>query len=124
MRGTRYAINVTSGGHQTLIDVGRDDGGDGLGPNPTVMAEAALAACSAITVKMYAARKKWPLDDIAVSVRRAAGEDAHASKVLEKVTKLSGDLDDKQRARLHEISGRCPVHRMLSGGVVINDRED
>ena len=101
------------------IDADKEDGGDGLGPNPTRLVEAALAACTAITLRMYAERKKWTLNGLKVVVRRAEGEDAHEAHVLEKTIEVDGDLDQAQRERLHEIADKCPVHRMLTGGVEI-----
>ncbi len=115
----RIAVAASAGGHQIVIDADKEDGGDGLGPNPTRLVEAALAACSVITLRMYAARKRWTLDGLTVKVERAKGEDAHVARVLEKTIEVAGDLDEAQKARLHEISDRCPVHRMLAEGVEI-----
>ena len=120
--GSRYGVSVDAGGHDVVIDVASAIGGDDLGPNPTLVLEAALAACSVITMEMYAERKGWSVDDLAVSVRRAAGEDPHAAKVLEKAIGVAGGLSDEQKQRLREIAGRCPVHKMLSDGVSIHDR--
>jgi putative redox protein len=102
-----------------IIDADKEDGGDSLGPNPTRLVEAALAACSVITLRMYAARKDWPISALTVTVKRAEGEDAHLSRILEKTVDVEGPLDGAQRARLLEIAGRCPVHRMLADGVEI-----
>jgi putative redox protein len=118
----RYAVSVFAGGHPAIVDVDKEDGGDGLGPNPTRLVEAALAACSAITMRLYAERKGWTLDALKVSVVRAEGEGAHRSRALEKTIEIGGALDDAQRAKLHEIADRCPVHRMLADGVSIESR--
>jgi putative redox protein len=115
----RFAVALSIDGYPFVIDADREDGGDGLGPNPTRTVEGALAACAAITMRMYAERKKWPLAKVSVAVRRAAGEDAHAATMLEKLVSIDGDLDQAQRDRIKEIGDRCPVHRLLSAGVKI-----
>lgn len=120
-RGT-FTQDVVAGGHTFTIDVDKEDGGDGLGPNPTQTVEGALAACGAITVQMYARRKGWDLKRAKVSVqldREAPDQDAHAARYLEKHVEVEGDLDAAQRARLHEIADKCPVQRMLTNGVHI-----
>lgn len=118
----RYAVALSIDGHPFVIDAKREDGGDGLGPDPSRTLEGALAACAAITMRMYAERKKWPLDGVSVEVRRAEGEDAHVAHTLEKTVAIDGDLDEAQRDRIKEIGDRCPVHRMLSAGLQINSR--
>ena len=122
MPDKRFAVSASAGGHALILDADKEDGGDGLGPNPTRLLEAALAACSAMTVRMYARRKKWPVDKMKVTINRAKDEDAHFSRVLEKTIEIAGDLDETQRARLHEIAGKCPVHRMLAEGVEIRSK--
>ena len=119
IKGKELAVALSIDGHPYVIDAGPEDGGDGLGPNPTRVVEAALAACSSMTMKLYANRKGWDLQGSKVTVKRAEGQDSHVSRVLEKEIEVEGDLDDEQRARLKEIAGKCPVHRMLSEAVEI-----
>lgn len=118
----RFAVALSIDGHPLVIDAGREDGGDGLGPNPTRVLEGALAACAAITMRMYAERKSWPLAKVSVAVTRAEGEDSHAALALDKLVTIEGDLDDAQRERIKEIGDRCPVHRVLSAGIAIRSR--
>jgi len=122
--GEPFAISLSVDGHPMTIDAGTDEGGSNLGPNPTRTLEAALAACGAMTMQMYARRKGWDLNHIETQVRRAKSEDAHTPHLLEKKVRLSGDLDDAQRARLVEIGDKCPVHRMLTGGVKVQSQLD
>lgn len=122
--GEPLAISLSIDGHPMVIDAGTDEGGNNLGPNPTRTLEAALAACGAMTMQMYARRKGWNLDGIETQVRRAKSEDAHTPHLLEKKVRLSGHLDDAQRARLLEIGDKCPVHRMLTGGVKVQSQLD
>ena len=91
-------------------------GGTDEGPTPFELLWASLAACTTITLRMYADRKEWPLEDIQVRIRhtREAGRD-HVVREL----RLDGPLDAEQRQRLVEIADRCPVHRTMERGVEI-----
>ncbi len=113
---------VSFDGRPFVIDAKPEEGGAGLGPNPTRVVEGALAACAVMTMRMYADRKGWDVAAMEARVRRADSEDDHAPHVLEKEIRLKGDLTDEQRARLLEIADKCPVHRMLTGGVAVNSR--
>ena len=122
--GEPLAVALSVDGHPLTIDADTADGGHNLGPNPTRTVEGALAACGVMTMKMYAKRKGWDLQSAEISVRRAPSEDAHAPHLLEKTLKITGDLDDEQRARLVEIADKCPVHRMLTDSLTIRSRID
>lgn len=120
--GEPLAVALSIDGHEMVIDAGVEEGGHNLGPNPTRTLEAALAACGVMTIKMYARRKGWDVQSAEIRIRRGESEDAHVPHLLEKELTLKGDLDEAQRARLLEIADKCPVHRMLSGGVAVNSR--
>ena len=90
---------------------------------------AALGACTSMTVRMYAQRKRWPLAGMSVSLRHSrihaadcADCESHAGRIdrIERVIRLDGDLDHEQRRRLFEIADRCPVHRTLRSEIVID----
>ena len=102
--------------HRFLTDAHPSEGGDGKGPTPHELLEAALAGCKTITVQMYARRKGWKLDSVTVRVRheqRALETGGPRSHVFDVEVSLTGELTDEQRQRLNEIAGRCPVHRIL-----------
>ncbi|MEO1243205.1 MAG: bifunctional alpha/beta hydrolase/OsmC family protein [Pseudomonadota bacterium] len=120
--GEALAIALSIDGHPMTIDASADEGGGDLGPNPTRTVEGALAACGAMTIKMYARRKGWDVRNVDIRVRRAKSEDSHEPHLLEKEVRVTGDLDDEQRARLLEIADKCPVHRMLTEGVKVQSR--
>lgn len=103
-------------GHRFLVDEPVHVGGTDEGPSPFELLWASLASCTTITLRMYADRKKWPLEDIQVRIRHAreGGRD-HVVREL----RLEGPLDAEQRQRLVEIADRCPVHRTLERGVEI-----
>lgn len=123
-QGEPLAVELSIDGRPMIIDASKAEGGSDLGPNPTRTLEGALAACSAMTVTMYARRKDWPLDFVQVDVRRAPSENDHAPHILVKTLRLDGDLNEDQRARMIEIANRCPVHRLLSEGVEIRSEPD
>ena len=104
-------------------------GGDDTGPTPYDLLLAALGACTAMTLRLYAQRKQWPLADVTVSLRhsRIHAEDCANCETraglldrIERVIRLDGNLDDDQRERLLEIADRCPVHRTLQSEIVID----
>jgi uncharacterized OsmC-like protein/alpha-beta hydrolase superfamily lysophospholipase len=103
-------------GHRFVVDEPRKVGGTDEGPSPFEHLWAALAACTTITLRMYADRKEWPLGEIEVRIRhrKEGGKDL----VVRELT-LEGPLDAEQRARLAEIADRCPVHRTLERGVEV-----
>jgi putative redox protein len=88
--------------------------GQNTGPAPTHIVLMALGSCTAITVRMYAARKEWTIDRIAVRLRWAPEFTA-----IERDIEIDGPLDGEQRARLLQIAEKCPVHKILTGGVAI-----
>jgi putative redox protein len=120
--GYTHDVEIDTG-HTIVIDEPVESGGQDLGPSPTRAAAAGLAACTAITCEMYAARKGWELGAVECEVEVHQG----LGSVFEEIDltlRFPAALDDDQRARLLEIAGKCPVHRALSGEsqVVIHDR--
>jgi len=122
-----YQTLLASDAHGWLADEPAGIG-DGLGPDPYELLLSALGACTAMTVRMYARRKGWPLDDVRVELvhERVHAEDCSecesAKARIDRITvrvQVEGALDDAQRARLQEIAGRCPVRRTLGGPIQI-----
>ena len=109
---------TTRAGHHLIADEPESFGGTDLGPSPYGLLSAGLGACTAMTIRMYARRKGWALDHVAVDVShdKAHAPDAEAGEKIDafrRVIRLQGDLDAAQRARLLEIADKCPVHRTL-----------
>ena len=128
-----FTTRIKAGGYFLLADEPASVGGANLGPSPYGLLTAALGACTAMTIKMYARRKNWNLTDVRVHLSH---NKIHASDCdcdllpgksgkldqITRVIELDGDLDDGQRARLLEIADRCPVHRTLESDVLVNTR--
>lgn len=123
-----FTTTISSGGHSFVADEPLSAGGQNLGPTPMQMLAGSLGACVAITVKLYAERKSWPLEgvDVDVAMERFKGADYPAYQGDEDFVHefkvdvaLKGDLSDEQRARLMEIAGKCPVHRALTTPVFV-----
>jgi putative redox protein len=113
---TNYAVSITAGRHQLLADEGVNLGGKDVGPAPYELLCAALGACTAITLRMYAERKAWPLRGVHVDVRfELKGKEGAIACVLS----FEGELDEQQRARLADIAERTPVTLTLKESVVI-----
>ena len=107
---------IEIGPHRVLSDAAVESGGDASGPAPHDLLAAALAACTALTVTMYAKRKGWALDDIAVSVRH--GQEG-AAYVLRRSIRFIGALSAEETERLTDIANKCPVHKTLTGQMQI-----
>ena len=114
-----YATSIKTGHHELTADEGPELGGKDAGPAPYDLLTSALAACTAITLRMYAQRKQWPLDAAHVDVHfTREGDKAHIDRVLT----LEGKLDDAQRARMADIAERTPVTLTLKGGIEIRTK--
>jgi putative redox protein len=114
-----YTVNLSDGhAHHWLADEPIELGGANQGPTPMGMLLGSLGACTAITLKMYAARKGWPLQDVQVHLSLQAGDAAGGQDIQRDIT-LQGELDDEQRTRLLQIAHACPVHKLLTGEVRI-----
>ena len=111
------SLDDDTGHHWTADEPVADDGGD-LGPDPKSLLLSSLGACTAITLRMYAARKGWPLAGVEVELRYGP-DDTPDNHTIERRIGLLGDLDAEQRGRLLQIANACPVHKLLTGRVQV-----
>jgi putative redox protein len=131
-RAGRLQQEITAGAHRLIADEPVAAGGNGSGPNPYELLLAALGACTAMTLRLYAERKALPLDRVTVRLRhdRIHAADCETCETkegmidhIERAITLDGALDAAQRARLLEIADKCPVHRTLTSEVDIRTTE-
>ncbi|MDR3568272.1 MAG: bifunctional alpha/beta hydrolase/OsmC family protein [Syntrophobacteraceae bacterium] len=122
---TGFRTEIVANGHRLVADEPISAGGENLGPSPYDLLGAALGACTAMTLRMYADRRGLALDGALIRVthskiyaRDCQDCEDPGSRIdyIEREIELSGDLDRPARQRLLEIAGRCPVHRTLESG--------
>jgi putative redox protein len=114
-----YEQRITVGSHHLLSDVDASKGGGDSSPSPHEYLAAALAACTGMTLKMYASRKSWGLENAIVTV------DINRVDDVERFTRditLVGNVDAEQTARLMDIADKCPVHKALIGTITVETR--
>lgn len=124
-----YTTDIVAGKHTLVADEPEKVGGNDFGPTPYGYLLAALGSCTSMTLRMYADRKKWKLEEATVhlSHEKSYAEDCENCdkgdrKIdrIERTIHLEGELDEKQRERLLQIADRCPVHRTLKGTIEIH----
>ena len=124
----KFLRQVETDSHTWVADEPKRVGGQDLGPDPYEHLLAALGTCTSMTLRMYANRKSWPLDDVDVTVTHSrehatdcegCEETPQRIEVLDRAIRLKGDLSGDQRERLLQIADRCPVHRTLESDLQI-----
>jgi putative redox protein len=128
-----FHTEIKAGQHRLLADEPASVGGENTGPTPYGLLSASLAACTTMTLQMYAKRKKLALEaaEVTVEHQKIHAQDCEhcesaAGRIdrFDKRIRLTGELTDEQRKRLLEIADMCPVHRTLHSEVVVATRED
>lgn len=128
-----FRTDISDGRHTLIADEPEHVGGTDLGPSPYELLNASLGACTAMTMRMYAERKGWPLETVEVRLNHAkiyakdcatCETEGHAK--IDQITReihMTGQLDDMQQKRLMEIADKCPVHRTLHNEVHVSTRQ-
>lgn len=112
---TPYGQHILVGRNLLAADEPKRLGGQETGPSPYELLMSALGACTSMTLRMYANRHGWKLEQISVSLRHVveATTDGQVDRFQRDIT-LIGELDAEQRAKLLEIAEKCPVSKTLS----------
>ncbi|MFT3796064.1 OsmC family protein [Flavobacterium sp.] len=114
----KYQTTINSRHHSIIADEPTEVGGTDLGFKPGELLAASLASCTGITLRMYADRKKWELEEAMIDVTIDSNTVDGDSKIYMNI-RLFGNLDEQQRTRLLEIAHKCPVHKMLENPIHI-----
>ncbi len=118
--GGKYTNEARVRDHHLYIDEPLSFGSADLGPTPIELLATALAGCTSITMRMYADRKKWPLEHIEVEVNyKKAGNTYGERDIFHRKIVITGDLDETQRTRLYGIAENCPVHNILEANAEV-----
>ena len=110
--GFRHSVHIDD--HELFADVPASSGGEGTAPEPHDYFDAALGACKAVTLKMYAKKKDIPLTGVTVEVKRDNSEEQKGKYALHVKLTLKGVLTDAQREELHRVADRCPIHKLMT----------
>jgi putative redox protein len=113
-----YKTILYSDTNNQLADEPLSVGGTDMGFSPDELLASSLAACTAITVRMYADRKKMDLDQIEVNVSVGWNNETAQTNMI-KTIRFVGNITDEEKERLIVIAGKCPTHKMLSNPVTI-----
>jgi putative redox protein len=113
-----YKTTLTNGRNKLIADEPTGVGGTDLGFSPSELLCSALAACTCATLRMYADRKGWALEDVQVSIDFERNNEQNTSQIKRHIT-LVGDLSADEKARLMGIANKCPIHKVLTNPIEI-----
>lgn len=114
----RYKTQIKTANHTFTVDEPLAVGGMDLGPKPGELLAASLASCTGITLRMYADRKGWDLQETMIEVALENNASENNSKFTMNI-RLFGNLDAEQRGKLLEIANKCPIHKILENPILI-----
>ena len=116
----KFTTSINSADHGLIADEPLSFGGNNYGMAPYELVTAGLAACTVMTINLYAKRKKWALEEVTVFMSHDKEQrDGERIDVFKKELVFKGDLDEEQKQRLTEIASKCPVHKSLTNGSLI-----
>ena len=118
IKKNHYKTTLTNGRHELIADEPINLGGTDLGFGPSELLCSALATCTCVTLRMYADRKGWALEDVQVSIDFEWDNATKTSRIKRHIT-LVGELNEDEQARLMDIADKCPIHKALSNPIEI-----
>jgi putative redox protein len=121
IKQTHYKTIISNGKHELIADEPEKNGGADLGFEPVEILCSSLAACTSITLQMYAERKKWNLTEVKTRVTLAGNAEKNITNIKREI-EVTGDLSHEQRERLLYVANHCPVHKILSNPIEIETK--
>ena len=116
---SRYKTKVFAGGHLIYADEPTELGGTDEGMTPGALLLASLGSCTAITIRMYADRKEFPLESIKINLALTEKDDSFDGTIISRKIEFKGELSEEQITRLLVIADKCPIHKLLSNPIKI-----
>ena len=113
-----YRQRISVDAHELFADVDTSVGGDDSAPDPHSLLDSSLAACTAITLSMYAKRRGMPLEGINIDIERDNSKEKSGEYNLTLNIHFVGDLSDEQKQQLLGIIDKCPIHKLLSHAAI------
>lgn len=117
----KMSVTLSNGEHQIIGDVSKETGGEDEGLNPHELLEAALGACTTLTLELYARKKNWDLTNLVVNVKIV--NETKENSVIERALTFGEQNTPEQRARLLEIANKCPIHNLLESTIKVETYE-
>jgi putative redox protein len=118
--GEEFKHDLEIRSHRMTADEPKEQGGTDEGPSPQELLAASLASCTAVTIEMYAKRKRWDIGEVEVDVDYEPAQKGSPTKFTMAV-RLPKELPEEQSERLMQIAAKCPVHRTLEGEVMFEE---
>lgn len=116
---SHYKTKIYAGGHFIYADEPTEIGGTDEGMEPSAILLASLGSCTAITMRMYADRKKYQLDAIRIELAFSEEAQIENATTIIRIIELIGNLTEEERNRLMQIADKCPVHKMLTNPIKV-----
>lgn len=116
----KLSVTVSNERHSLISDVAEAMGGEDSGFNPHELIEAALAACTTLTIELYAKRKNWDVSEMKVDVKIV--KESKEASTLERVITFGPQNSAEERERILEIANKCPIHQLLMSQITIETK--
>ncbi|APD07560.1 hypothetical protein UJ101_02057 [Flavobacteriaceae bacterium UJ101] len=129
LKEDHFTTQLQTKNHTLIADEPSSIGGDDFGPSPYEYLSASIAACTTMTLKLYAERKKWDLEEVYVYISHSKKHSDELNIDIEKPGRIDyitkklkfvGNLDETQKQKLKEIASKCPVHRTVASEVIFD----
>jgi putative redox protein len=114
----KYRTELKTATNSLIADEPIADGGEDLGFSPSELLAASLGTCTSVTLRMYADRKEWQLEEVKVNVTFERNRETNTSYFNREI-ELIGELDEDQRQRLLQIANQCFIHKTLTNPIMV-----